>query len=349
MSQEHEHEFRRHSRAWVAAGAGLVLAGLVLVASGCKSGASFSKPSSWWAFGGSGDPAQLASAPPFDESAPREDGVTKPSSMASPYPTTTTPQGYVMNEPAAAPSANAATAQASAGQLPNYPSTEDAAPITYGQSTPAPMTYPDTAEMAGAGAVGAAATQNGPYATLPSAAQPPATMTATPDTLVAPARVADSRVGSSFGDSVAPAAASTPSVSPESRYGDVNASRFGGSGFGAGAAVTAPPMAPAMEPPLSSNPAAVAAPAPSGPMSSSLQSAPLPVSPDSLPGSPSLPATPSGSSLPATPPRRRPDPGYRPGGTSSYRPSSSILVGEPTAESAVRAASFDTPAEPVVR
>lgn len=335
MSQEHEYEFRRHSGAWVA-----IAAGLVLVASGCKSGASFSKPSSWWASGGSSDPAKLASAPPFDESAPGEGGVAKPSSMASPYPTTTTPQGYVMNEATAAPAASSAMAQASPNQLPNYPSTDDAAPVTYGQPAPAPMTYPDTAEMAGAGAVGGAtavAAQTGPYATLPTAAQPPAAMTpATPDTVVAPTRVADSRVGSSFGDSVAPAPAAAPLAAPESRYGDVNASRFGGTGFAAGAAAATPPMAPATEPPLASNPAsAFSVPAPSAPAAP-----PLPDSP---------PASPAGSSLPATPPRRRPDPGYRPGGTSSYRPSSSILVGEPNADSAVRAASFDVPAEPVVR
>jgi hypothetical protein len=62
-----------------------------------------------------------------------------------------------------------------------------------------------------------------------------------------------------------------------------------------------------------------------------------------------VPSSPAGSSLPATPPRRRPDPGYRPGGTSSYRPSSSILVGGPSTDPAVRAASFDIPSEPVVR
>lgn len=344
MSQEHEYEFRRHSGAWVA-----VVAGLVLVASGCKSGVSFSKPSSWWASGGSSDPAKLASAPPFEETSSGEGGVAKPSSMASPYPTTTTPQGYVMNEATAAPAASPAMARASANQLPNYPSTDDAAPVTYGQPAPAPMTYPDTAEMAGTAAAGAAAAavaaQTGPYATLPTATQPPAAMTpATPDTVVTPTRVADSRVGSSFGDSVAPAPAAAPLAAPESRYGDVNASRFGGSGFGAAAA--APPMVPASEPPLASNPAsAFSMPAPSAPMSS----APMPSSPATPPLPDSPPASPAGSSLPATPPRRRPDPGYRPGGTSSYRPSSSILVGGPNADSAVRAASFDTPAEPVVR
>ena len=334
MSQEHDYEFRRGSGAWVAA------ACLVLLASGCKSGASFSKPSSWWAGGGSNDPSQLAAAPPFEEGVTAEGNVAKPSSMASPYPTTTTPQGYAINDAAAAPAETPTAAQAAVGQLPQYPSTDDAAPVTYGQPAPAPMTYPDTAEMAGATAAGVAgggiATQTGPYATLPAASAPPSPAAPlTPETVVAPSRIADSRAGSSFGDSLAPAPAATPLAAPESRYGDVNASRFGGTGFGSGAAADAPPMAPATEPPLSSNPAsAFPAAAPSAPISSP------PVSVDPLPGSPSLPAT---------PPRRRPDPGYRPGGTSSYRPSSSILVGAPSTDPAVRAASFDTPAEPVVR
>lgn len=355
MSREHEYEFRRRCGAWVASAACLVV-----VASGCKSGASFSKPSSWWAFGGSNDPAQLAAAPPFEDGGTKGGNVAKPSSMASPYPTTTTPQGYVMNGATVSPASAATTAQASAGQLPNYPSTDDAAPITYGQPAPTPQNYPDTADMAGAAAAGAAsggiAAQTGPYATLPAPTpqmQPPMAP-ATPDTVVAPARIADSRTGSAFGDSVAPATPVTtqaaPSASaltsqptaaaaPESRYQDVSPSRFGGSSFGAGAASAALPTAPSTEPSAFSANTAAAVPAPVSP---------APVSPSPVSADP-LPATPASSSIPAAPPRRRPNPGYRPGGTSSYRPSSSILVGEPSADPAVRAASFNAPADPVVR
>jgi hypothetical protein len=55
------------------------------------------KPS-WWSFGGSAaaDPAELASAPAF------EGDVKKPSDSAKPYPTTTTPNGYVLNDDAKA-------------------------------------------------------------------------------------------------------------------------------------------------------------------------------------------------------------------------------------------------------
>lgn len=353
MSQEHEHEFRRRCGAWVASAACLVF-----VASGCKSGASFSKPSSWWALGGAKDPSQLASAPPFEDGGTKDGTVAKPSSMASPYPTTTTPQGYVMNDATAAPPAVSTTAQAAPGQLPPYPSTDDAAPVTYGQPAPTPTSYPDTAEMARAGAaggtVGGIATQAGPYAPAPTSNEALTPMApATPDTVIAPSRIADSRMGSSFGDSTMPAApvtaqpptaggfTSQPVMPPaaESRYGDVSPSRFGGGSFGDGAAVMTPPAAPVAEPPpLPKNPA----PEFTAPASPALVS-PVPVSADPPP------ALPPGSSTPATPPRRRPNPGYRPGGTSSYQPSSSILVGGPNADPAVRAASFNTPAEPVVR
>jgi hypothetical protein len=60
--------------------------------------------------------------------------------------------------------------------------------------------------------------------------------------------------------------------------------------------------------------------------------------------------------LPAAPstPTRRPDPGYRPGGTSSYRPSRTILADDAPADSSpVRQVSFEAaiPPEtaPVVR
>lgn len=351
MSQEHQHEFRRRYGAWV-----VFAACLVFVASGCKSGASLSKPSSWWTLGGSKDPAQLASAPPFADGGTTDGNVAKPSSMASPYPTTTTPQGYVMNDAKVAPASAPTTARASAQQLPNYPSTDDAAPVTYGQPVPTPMMYPDTAEMAGAaaagGAVGGIATQAGPYATVTVPNQAPtAVAPATPETVVAPSRIADSRMGSSFGDSVAPAATQSPPSpggfagqpavppAPESRYGDANPNRFGASRFGAGAAAAAPPATSVAEPPAFSNNPAAPFPA---------AASPAPVSPAPASADP-LPSSPAGSSIPATPPRRRPDPGYRPGGTSSYRPSSSILVGGPNADPAVRAASFNAPAEPVVR
>ncbi len=125
MSQEHDYHLSHGYSVWAAAALCLIL-----VATGCKSGASFSKPSSWWAGGGSNDPSQLAAAPPFEEGATADGTVARPSSMASPYPTTTTPQGYAINDATANPQMPPATAQASAGQPPIYPSTDDAAPVT---------------------------------------------------------------------------------------------------------------------------------------------------------------------------------------------------------------------------
>ena len=87
----HYFRFRNNVSVWAVSAACLIL-----VSAGCKSGASFSKPS-WWAFGGNTDPSQLASAPPYEnEESSGGTGVSKPSAMASPYPTTTTPESYVM-------------------------------------------------------------------------------------------------------------------------------------------------------------------------------------------------------------------------------------------------------------
>ena len=100
-------------------GHGAVMLAVALAAtSGCKSGSWGAKPS-WWTLGGTGgtDPAKLAAAPSFS------DDVTKPSATAKPYPTTSTPDGYVL--------ANATT-DAAAG-----PAATSPAPITYG-STPPP-------------------------------------------------------------------------------------------------------------------------------------------------------------------------------------------------------------------
>ena len=69
--------------------------------------------------------------------------------------------------------------------------------------------------------------------------------------------------------------------------------------------------------------------------------APVPTAPPAaLP-----PANPDGLT---SPPVRRPDPVFRPGGTSSYRPAEQIFVDEqPVAPSAVRTASFETAAPPL--
>jgi hypothetical protein len=125
-------------------------------------------------------------------------------------------------------------------------------------------------------------------------------------------RVADARGAESWGTS----AASPPPAAGDSRYGGTG-SRF------AGGAVAAPEAAASFAaPPVEPPPAAPAAMPAIGPT-----------------------ATPSSLAPPT--PTRRPDPGYRPGGTSSYRPSRTILAGETGSEpGGIQPVSFEAAAVP---
>lgn len=312
-------------------GVALVVAS-ALVATGCRSGTStFSSPS-WWAFGNSAgnDPEKLAAAPPFDGKS--ADGkITKPSQAATPYPTTTTPNGYSVADATRGP-ANDPAAMAT-------PPVEQAA-VTYGSTPqpPAAMAQTPSALPSGGAAAPSAAPiaattspggpQVGPYASLsaqiPTAGSaqpltPPPLAGMTPSaTPSAPSSAAPSGFPSTAGYEPAArmAEASTlPAAEPAamSRYSSSTSSRFGGG----------------IEPP----PAAAFVPQPVSPP------------PPSTPPSPLTP--PSRDALPSAPPARRPDPGYRPGGTSSYRPAKSILADEqPAAPSAVRTAAYEVPATP---
>ncbi|MGI9177453.1 MAG: hypothetical protein ACR2IT_06300 [Pirellulales bacterium] len=304
----------------------IALALAAAVAGGCKSGSSWTAKPSWWTFGdASKDPAALASAPP----APTD--VTKPSAAAKPYPTTTTPEGYVLDKAQAAGTANVAAAAVSAPVEPaavTYGSTPVAAPVasqTAAASPPAAATVP--------GSLSSISPQVGPYGGVPgsspidqslpatSTAGYPAPLAGNPaqsPAMAAPAaavgvaaatagfdpagtRVADARGAESW-----PAPAATaPAGGGDSRYGAVNGSRFSG---GTPAMPAAPPATETLSPA---------------------------VPPAEMPPA----ATPGGVAPPA--PTRRPDPGYRPGGTSSYRPSRTILAGDPgEAPSAVQPASY---------
>ncbi len=333
---------------------------VALAAAGCKSGTSWNAKPSWWSFGGSGeDPAKLAAAPAASTD------VTKPSASAKPYPTTSTPEGYSL---AGTQPSTQATAQAAPAAV--SPASEPAV-VTYGSTPPA------SAAPAATGApqqVAAAPTssglsgitpQVGPYrgaagtpadTPMPSAVPassaafaPPAEPTATavapasafgaaaatasaappasPDPLAVPAgtRVADTRVADGW--SAAPA-------TPGSRYGDASSSRFAGAPPAAAERGWTPQATTATSP-------AAATSSPLGtPVPSALQ-APAALPPAGLPAAPATPT-------------RRPDPGYRPGGTSSYRPSRTILADDAPADpSPVRQVSFETaiPPEssPVVR
>jgi hypothetical protein len=132
-----------------------------------------------------------------------------------------------------------------------------------------------------------------------------------------PARYASDR--SRYGD---PLAADPALAAPASAYQappPAADAGWAGAGFSGAGALPPAAAAPAVAPPP--------APFPTAP-------------PAALPA-----ANPDGLT---SPPVRRPDPVFRPGGTSSYRPAEQIFVDEqPVAPSAVRTASFETVAPPL--
>ncbi len=303
------------------------IAVLIAAASGCKSTSWAARPS--W-LGGSPAASSLGSAPTFNG------GVPKPSETAKPYPTTGTPEGYVLADAPGTGQAGATPASVTYGTTP--PPTAQAA------ATPAAA--PPAASQPATGGI---APQVGPYAALTppasggQAVDPAASVTAglasapsfeaaTPPAATAPGslaseRMADARTSgwAATPPSQSPLAdsASPPADDPGSRYGGAG-SRFGGGSFRPAApaedAVQQAPSQPAIEPFASQPPASE----PTG----------LEPPPPSQPGIPAQPASPAPNpALPGTlpPPTRRPDPGYRPGGTSSYRPARQLLDGQEAA------------------
>jgi len=372
---------------------GLLIASLA--GGGCRSGVRSMTAPKWPSFGTAKpkgiDDSALAAAPKIDAS------TQKPSTAATPYPTTSTPAGYVVNDSSPTAGAAAPGIQTAA---------TDPAMVTYGATPPPQLAAAASDPRAMAGLPEASAPQPispqvGPYASLPAppppaqspappglppaslplepvppAAEvaaappgggypvaPPATSSAFPSTAgYEPSRVADARGGVAAeaaapglaAAGVAAAAPLAPINPPESgtsaryasdrsRYGDPLAADpapaapasayqappaadagwagagFAGSGFAGAGALPPAAAAPAVAPPP--------APFPTAP-------------PAALPA-----ANPDGLT---SPPVRRPDPVFRPGGTSSYRPAEQIFVDEqPVAPSAVRTASFETVAPPL--
>lgn len=307
----------------------VMLAVAVAATSGCKSGSWGAKPS-WWTLGGTGttDPAKLAAAPSFSGD------VTKPSATAKPYPTTSTPEGYVL-----ANAGTAATAAAPAAAAPpaaiTYGSTPPPAPAAAATIASAPAVSPATAAQPGltppSSPLSSIAPQVGPYAAPPTAGPPESSLPAAPaaglaavpaaaagSAFSAPpagfdpaARVADSRGGSSWPSSAPPA--TDPNAS---RYGAATGSRFSG----AGNAADATPSQPAW------TPSAIDAPPAAAPATPDSATPAAFVPPAGAPAA--QPAITPPAVAPPTAPARRPDPGYRPGGTSSYRSSRDMLGGE---------------------
>ena len=344
------------------------LLGCVVPTVGCKTGTVLTKPS-WWTFGGAPKAGadSLAAAPPYGGE------IKKPSESAKQYPTTSTPSGYVITGTSPASS----VAQ-------QFQAAQPQAPVVYGSTPPpsmaaaaAPETPPAMAAMPQQTTPSSIAPQVGPYAALagdsippPGQPLPPLSPSTTPAGMPAsmptsmssmastPATPAETALpNTAYSNFSTPTAGSinTPQPAPRmadaraadpaaaipaaalpveqsayggSRYSASNGSRFGG----AEAASFAPPAA--------SPPASYATPPESGfaaPAAASPLGAPPAVAPAASPASPGL-------LQPSAQPVRRPDPGYRPGGTSSYRPSRTILADESTPPTTVRTASYEEPA-----
>ena len=370
---------------------GLLIASLA--GGGCRSGVRSMTAPKWPSFGTAKpkgiDDSALAAAPKIDAS------TQKPSTAATPYPTTSTPAGYVVNDSSPTAGAAATGIQTAA---------TDPAMVTYGATPPPQLAAAASDPRAMAGlpensAPQAISPQVGPYASLP--APPPPAQSPTPPGLqpaslplepVPPpaAQVAAAPPGGGY--PVAPPAPSSafPSTAgyEPSRVADARgsvaaeAAGLAAGGLAAAGVAAAAPLAPINPPesgtsaryasdrsrygdPLAADPA-LAAPA------SAYQAPPAAdagwagagsagagfvgggaLPPAAAPPAP-FPTAPPAALPPAnpdgltSPPVRRPDPVFRPGGTSSYRPAEQIFVEEqPVAPSAVRTASFETAAPPL--
>lgn len=354
---------RRGRKAATTALFAATLMGCVVPAVGCKTGTSFTKPS-WWTIGGApkADADVLASAPPYGGD------IKKPSESAKQYPTTSTPSGYVITGTASPSDAVAQQVQAAQQQ----------APVVYG-TTP-PPSLPATAAVAATPSSAipqqptptSIAPQVGPYAALAGDSIPPpgqplppispsttpsmagAGMASMPSMTATPAETALPNSG--YSNFSAPTASPIATASPAPRMADARAadpaaaipaaalpveqpayggSRYPtstGSRFGSAEAASFSPAA-------GIPPASSAAPTEAGfppPTTAAPFGGPATVAP---PASPSSSAAP-GLLQPSAQPVRRPDPGYRPGGTSSYRTSRTILADD-SAPEAVRMASYE--------
>ena len=311
---------------------------LIACGTGCKSGTSMG--TSWGSFGmGGPDPATLAEAPAF------EGDTTKPSANAQPYPTTSTPDSYVL--------------QATDQSLPNAAGDQSApgmvaattpppqSPVTYG-STP-PTNQPTTPSPSAVATVSPQA-QVGPYQTVPTANSDAPDTLASASVASAPAASAPAAFGTTSRFSTSSTSAGTPPPPVASgRFSGLEDQRVAGlqpSSTMAGSRFSSPPavaspVAPAFSQAEPSTTSATSrfSQMPSSPGSpeasfrktqlDTQQSASATTSSQesSLTAPQSHPLLEDPMQVPPVPPTsRRPDPGYRPGGTSSYQPASPIIV-----------------------
>lgn len=336
--------------------------GCVVPAVGCKTGTSFTKPS-WWTFGGTpkDEADALASAPPYGGE------IKKPSESAKQYPTTSTPSGYVISGSTSPTDAVAQQFQAAQPQ----------SPVVYG-STPPPQ--PTSAVAVAAVPVATAPSQQnapasiapqvGPYAPLAGEAIPPpgqplppispSTMPSMASTPGMPSTPSEATLPSTaYSNFSSPSASPVQAAPPAPRMADARAAdpaaaipaaalpaeaaaAYGGSRYSAASGSRfAGAESASFSPPAATPPASYSSPAEPG-FPPPAAASPFAVPPASPPSA--APAAP-GLLQPSAQPVRRPDPVYRPGGTSSYRPSRTILADDAAPlPSTVRTASYEEPA-----
>jgi len=299
------------------ASAGLSIT-LLCIAVGCRSGSGSSM--SWWP--GAANNRDLAQS----DAAADGDAVRKPSESYPPYPTTSMPNAYSSGEVVPASAESAATGPESS-----------AAPVTYGKAAPA---------------------QVGPYQAYPSTGMPPAALSP-PEVVQSPAGApavssgaAPEETGSAFPSESRPTAASASFGSADSGGGPGYAASAAAAPVGPGPVAVAakesvPVASAAMDPQdryamasgASSSRFSSAGAPPSSPegFQGSIGSAPSVASPEGFaPASTagqtpaSFAAPPAATPTPAPKPAGRPDPMYRPGGTSTFRPAQAIL--DPSAD-----------------
>lgn len=343
---------------WLAA-----VAVLAASAAGCKSGTWGSKPS-WWSFGGSTPNESLAAAPSFNSD------VVKPSETAKPYPTTDTPEGYVLSD---ATRTEPDTDSPAADLV-------DPGSVTYGTTRPTapPATstvgnQPTAGNWPAAGTEPAVGPQVGPYASLSQQAAPAANPAGTVDPAeaataglaAAPAFNQQPSGPESYGQNPAPGYPSSPPPAAEPRGADrwasatpptsaappaAGGSRYSqhSSRFSGGSQLPPPSEAAASPAGAATDPSAgLSLTAPETGSAGLTTAPPATTEPGGQPAiepaaNSAAPTTPAEQVLPGslTPPQRRPDPGYRPGGTSSYRPNRAILAEDPAAGGDVIPAAF---------
>ncbi|MFM7108765.1 MAG: hypothetical protein ACKOZU_09250 [Planctomycetaceae bacterium] len=322
--------------------AGLAACGLLVACVGCQTGSSWMAKPSWMPFG-----QKEPEAGPLSSKPALAGDVQKPSATAKPYPTTSTPESYAIPDAAS----QASTAPGASPAAVTYGSTPPPATTTtaatggsvapqVGPYSPSSSALPQEAPATGVGP--AAATPSAWTAANAAGNPPPPVSTAPPPWAGTPAAAQSQR----YADARAASPTWTPGVA-EAQPGDGRYEASGTSRFTGGAVPSVGPAAPAVaEPPPAdglSPPAGAsrftnsATPAAAASMLPSIGPAVTPAAPAELQPPASTPPLPAPSA-----PQRRPDPGYRPGGTSNYRTTRSSLAAEPP--SGVQPASFESPA-----